>query len=184
MPGRSINLSGTSEPSHTTQRITILGVGNILLTDEGVGVRVVEHLNRYYLFGDNVRLVDGGVLGVGLMGVVSDCDVLIVVDAVQNQNPPGTLYRLEGEQVPRRVLAKQSMHQLDLPEVLALCEAIDVFPQVVVLGVEPQDISTMDVILTPAIAAKLEPLAGMVLAELDRLQAAYRLKAAPSGMSV
>ena len=168
------NLNGSSEQENRARRVTILGVGNILLSDEGVGVRVVEHLDRHYAFDDNVQLVDGGVLGVGLMGVVADCDVLIVVDAVQNQGEPGTLYRLEGDQVPRRVLAKQSMHQLDLPEVLALCEAIDAFPQVIVLGVEPQDITTMDLDLTPAVAARVEDLAGMVLAELDRLKTGHR----------
>jgi hydrogenase maturation protease len=157
-------------------RITVLGVGNILLKDEGVGVRVVEHLDRHYEFDDPVQLVDGGVLGVGLMGVVSDSDVLIVVDAVQNRSRPGTLHRLAGDQVPRRVLAKQSMHQLDLPEVLALCAAIDRNPQVVVLGVEPEDISTMDLELTPTVAARLEELAGMVLTELDRLGAVYKRK--------
>ena len=157
-------------------RITVLGVGNILLKDEGVGVRVVEYLDRHYEFGENVQLVDGGVLGVGLVGVVSDSDVLIVVDAVQNRSRPGTLHRLAGDQVPRRVLAKQSMHQLDLPEVLALCAAIDKNPQVVVLGIEPEDIATMDLELTLTVAARLQELAGMVLSELDRLGASYNRK--------
>ena len=155
-------------------KITVLGVGNILLSDEGVGVRVIEHLCRNYAFPDHVWLVDGGVLGARLMGVVQESDILIVVDAVCNQGAPGTLYRLEGDQVPRRVLAKQSMHQLDLPEVLALCEAIDITPRVVVLGIEPEDITTMSLDLTPTIAARLEPLAGMVLAELEAMGADCR----------
>jgi hydrogenase maturation protease len=157
-------------------QITILGVGNILLSDEGVGVRVVEYLDRRYDFGENVQVVDGGVLGVRLMGVIGNTDFLIVVDAVANRGAPGTLYRLADAQVPRRVLAKQSMHQLDLPEVLALCAAIDKNPRVVVLGVEPQDITTMDVALTPAIAAKVPELAAMVLAELDALGVSYTSK--------
>jgi hydrogenase maturation protease len=157
-------------------QITILGVGNILLSDEGVGVRVVEYLDRRYDFGDSVQVVDGGVLGVRLMGVIGNTDFLIVVDAVSNRGAPGTLYRLADDQVPRRVLAKQSMHQLDLPEVLALCAAIDKNPQVVVLGVEPQDITTMNVELTPAIAAKVSELAAMVLAELDALGVSYSSK--------
>jgi hydrogenase maturation protease len=160
-------------------QVTILGVGNILLSDEGVGVRVVERLDQYYEFPDNVQILDGGVLGVRLMGVIGNTDILIVVDAVKNQQPPGTLYRLADEKVPRRVLAKQSMHQLDLPEVLALCEAIDKNPHTVVVGVEPQDISTMDVQLTPTIAARVDDLVGMVLTELDRLGIAYTDKALP-----
>ena len=154
-------------------QVTILGVGNILLSDEGVGVRVVEYLDQRYDFGENVQVVDGGVLGVRLMGVIGNTDFLLVVDAVSNRGAPGTLYRLADDQVPRRVLAKQSMHQLDMPEVLALCAAIDKNPRVVVLGVEPQDIRTMDVELTPAIAAKVPELAAMVLAELDALGVSY-----------
>ena len=157
-------------------QITILGVGNILLSDEGVGVRVVEYLAQRYEFGDNVQMVDGGVLGVRLMGVIGNTDYLIVVDAVSNRGAPGTLYRLADDQVPRRVLAKQSMHQLDLPEVLALCSTIDKNPQVVVVGIEPQDITTMGIELTPAIAAKVPELAAMVLSELDALGAAYSPK--------
>ena len=159
-----------------TSQITILGVGNILLTDEGVGVRVVERLHGQYTFPDNVQVIDGGVLGLRLMGVIGNTDVLIIVDAVKNKQPPGTLYRLADEQVPRRVLAKQSMHQMDLPEVLALCSAIDKNPQTVVIGVEPEDITTMDVALTPAIAAKVDDLVAMVLAELDRLGIKYAVK--------
>jgi hydrogenase maturation protease len=164
-----------SDPEKSLQ-VTILGVGNILLSDEGVGVRVVEYLDRRYDFDRNVQVVDGGVLGVRLMGVIGNTDFLIVVDAVANRGAPGTLYRLADDQVPRRVLAKQSMHQLDLPEVLALCAAIDKNPRVVVLGVEPQDITTMGVELTPAIAARVSDLAAMVLAELDALGVTYTMK--------
>jgi hydrogenase maturation protease len=154
-------------------RITVLGVGNILLSDEGVGVRVVEYLSEHYDFEDNLNLVDGGVLGVRLMGVVADTDILIVVDAVCNQGVPGTLYRMEGDQVPRRVLAKQSMHDLDLPEVLALCAAIDHSPTTIVVGIEPGDMTTLSVELTPTIAGKMDELCAMVLAELDRLGCDY-----------
>lgn len=159
-----------------TPQITVLGVGNILLSDEGVGVRVVEQLDRRYQFPDNVQILDGGVLGVRLMGVIGSTDILIVVDAVKNQQPPGTLYRLADEEVPRRVLAKQSMHQLDLPEVLALCSAIDRNPHTVVVGVEPEDITSMKVELTPTIADRVDDLVGMVLTELDRLGIAYTPK--------
>ena len=168
MPSEDANITLEDQP-----RITILGVGNILLSDEGVGVRVVERLNGAYTFPDNVQVLDGGVLGMRLMGVIGNTDILIVVDAVKNSKAPGTLYRLADEQIPRRVLAKQSMHQIDLPEVLALCATIDKNPRTVVVGIEPEDISTMAVELTPAIAARVEDLVAMVLAELDRLGVAY-----------
>jgi hydrogenase maturation protease len=156
--------------------ITVLGLGNILLRDEGLGVRVVERLSERYEFDENVELLDGGVLGMRLIGIVSACDVLIVTDAICNGGQPGTLYRLEGDQVPRRVLAKHSLHQLDFPEVLALCETIDHRPETIILGMEPEDMSTMDVALTPTVAERLDRLGAMVLTELDRLGAGYRPK--------
>ncbi|OQY47417.1 MAG: hydrogenase expression/formation protein, partial [Desulfobacteraceae bacterium 4572_87] len=86
------------------KQITVLGVGNILFTDEGVGVRVLERLNEQYDFPSNVAMVDGGVLGMNLLGTISEADHLIVIDAVRNGQEPGTLYRLEGEEIPQRVL--------------------------------------------------------------------------------
>lgn len=163
-------------PETEKLQITILGVGNILLSDEGVGVRVVERLNDRYVFPDNVQLVDGGVLGVRLMGVIGNTDVLIVVDAVKHQQAPGTLVRLTDDQVPRRVPAKQSMHQMDLAEVLALCSAIDQNPCTIVVGIEPEDMTTVDIHLTPTIAAKVDDLVAMVLAELEQLGVEYTLQ--------
>jgi hydrogenase maturation protease len=159
--------------AHKSLRITILGVGNILLCDEGVGVRVVERLSRQYRFPDNVQVLDGGVLGIRLMGIIGSTDVLIVVDAVKNRQPPGTLYRMAGDEIPRRVLTKQSMHQMDLAEVLALCAAIDINPSTIVVGIEPEDITTLGVELTPTIAALVDELVAMVLVELDKLAVEY-----------
>jgi hydrogenase maturation protease len=156
-----------------TEQITILGVGNYLFSDEGVGIRVIEKLEQEYQFPEHVAAVDGGVLGVHLMGIIAAADHLIVVDAVRNNGLPGSLYRLAGEEIPSRILAKNSLHQVDLLEALTLVKVIDRSPQTVILGVEPADIETMGLTLTPAVAARLDDLIAMVLAELDRLKVAY-----------
>lgn len=155
------------------KQITILGVGNYLFTDEGVGIRVIEKLEQDYEFPDHVIPVDGGVLGVHLMGIISAADHLIVVDAVRNNGAPGSLYRLAGDAIPSRILAKNSLHQVDLLEALTLVKAIDRSPETVILGVEPQDIDTMSLNLTDTVAAKMNDLIAMVLAELDRLDVHY-----------
>ncbi len=74
--------------------IMILGVGCILFSDEGFGVRVIETIQERYEFPDNVLVVDGGVLGINLLGVISKPDHLIVVDAIRNKGKPGDMYRL------------------------------------------------------------------------------------------
>jgi hydrogenase maturation protease len=151
----------------------ILGVGCILFSDEGFGVRVIEKLQEAYEFPKNVSVVDGGVLGVNLLGVISQADHLIVVDAIRKQGSPGDTYRLYGSQIPARIRAKNSIHQVDFLEALTLCQALDKVPDTVIVGVEPQDIDTLGLELTPAIQSKVEPMIQMVLAELDRLQVPY-----------
>jgi len=157
-----------------TPEVMVLGIGCTLYSDEGFGVRVIERMQERYEFPDHVLLVDGGVLGVNLLGVISQPKHLIVVDAVRNQGSPGDLYRIEGSAVPARIRAKNSLHQVDFLEALTLCEALDHVPQTVIIGIEPEDIETLCVDLTPTAAARMEEVIAMVLAELDRLGVPYR----------
>jgi len=157
-----------------TKQVMILGVGCILYSDEGFGVRVIEEMEKRYEFSENVSVVDGGVLGVNLLGVISQPDHLIVVDAIFNKGNPGDLYRLEGEQIPLRIRAKNSLHQVDLLEALTLCQALDKVPETIILGIEPEDIETLSVELTPTTKAKVDKIIDLVLTELDRLGGSYQ----------
>jgi len=154
----------------------VLGVGNLLFTDEGVGIHAIQTLLEQYEFSQNVSIEDGGVLGINLLGIISEADDLIVVDAIKNGGAPGTLYRLEGDDIPKRILAKNSLHQVDLLEALTLCQALDKVPETVIVGVEPEDIETVGLELTPPVQEKMGDLIAMVLRELDRLGAGYHEK--------
>jgi hydrogenase maturation protease len=156
--------------------VMVLGVGCTLFSDEGFGVRVVEKMQQEYDFPDNVLLVDGGVLGINLLGVISKPKYLIVVDAIRNRGKPGDLHRLAGDQIPERIRAKNSLHQVDLLEALTLCHALDHVPETVIVGIEPEDIETLCVDLTPTTQARMDDVIAMVLAELDRLGATYTKK--------
>jgi len=158
------------------KHIMVLGVGNLLFTDEGVGIHTVQTLLEQYEFSENVSIEDGGVLGINLLGIISEADDLIVVDAIRNGGAPGTLYRLEGDDIPKRILAKNSLHQVDLLEALTLCQALDKVPETVIVGVEPEDIETLSLELTPPVQDKMGDLIAMVLRELDRLDAGYHEK--------
>ena len=157
-----------------TRQVMILGVGCILYSDEGFGVRVIEEILQRYQFPDNVSVVDGGVLGVNLLGVISQADDLIVVDAVRNKGKPGQMYRLAGKQIPERIRAKNSLHQVDFLEALTLCQALDKVPITVIVGIEPEDIDTLSIELTPTTRVKVDAAIEMVLAELDRLGVSYK----------
>lgn len=154
--------------------IMVLGIGCTLYCDEGFGVQVVERMQARYEFPENVLLVDGGVLGVNLLGVISQPKHLIVVDAIRNQGKPGDLYRIEGDAIPHRIRAKNSLHQVDFLEALTLCQALDHVPETVIIGIEPEDIETLCLDLTPTTEARMEEVIAMVLAELENLGATCR----------
>lgn len=100
-------------------RIVVLGLGNILLRDEGVGVRVVEALAARYVLPAMVEVVDGGTTGMELLDTLAGCDHLLVCDAVQTGAPPGSVVKLADAEVPALFQARFSPHQLGLAEVLA-----------------------------------------------------------------
>jgi len=164
---------------NTQPHIMILGVGNLLCRDEGVGIRVVEALQERYSFPDHVTVKDGGTLGIHLLGTISHVDYLIVLDVIRNGGRPGTLYRIAGKEIPKRIYAKNSLHDVDLLEALTLCQALDNVPETVILGVEPVDIESLSIELTPLIQGKVDSLIDKVLEELESL--GIRLKRRAKG---
>jgi hydrogenase maturation protease len=146
----------------------VLGLGNILLGDEGVGVRAVERLLSLYDFPPGTRVLDGGTLGLDLLPYVEDTDRLLLIDAVQAGLEPGSLVRLEGEKVPAFLAVKVSPHQMGLPDLLAAARLQDRYPEKVVLwGVQPGEMRT-SLDLSPPVAARMDALLDRVLAELHR----------------
>ncbi|MHC1742099.1 MAG: HyaD/HybD family hydrogenase maturation endopeptidase [Syntrophobacteraceae bacterium] len=150
------------------KRILVLGVGNILLHDEGVGVRVIERLQADYDFSENVELMDGGTLGVRLLDPIVQADYVIVVDAVRNGEPPGTLYHLDVDFLAKRVAFKNSLHQADMVETLAYAEMLGKRPDAVIVGVEPEDISPWGLELTETVADRVPDMCQRVLDEIQK----------------
>ena len=149
------------------KKTLVLGLGNILLSDEGVGVRVVERLQECYGLPPEVQILDGGTLGLDLLPYVENSDRLLVVDALEVGAEPGTLARLEGDEVPAYFAPKISVHQMGLVDLLAAARLAGyALEKLVLWGAQP---GKMDVglELSPAVAAQVEPLVEKVLAELN-----------------
>jgi hydrogenase maturation protease len=158
------------------QKILVLGIGNLLLRDEGVGIHVIQQLTDRYRFSANVELVDGGTLGTRLLGVLSDCETLLVVDAVKNGGAPGTLYRLEGTDCTLKTPVKNSMHEASFLETLLQCQLLGYEFKTVILGVEPEDISPWSEELTPTVQQKLPELIQAVREEIHQAGGRVTLK--------
>ncbi len=148
------------------KRILVLGVGNILFTDEGIGVRCVEELQNRFTCSSNVTLMDGGTLGTKLMGPIMESDYLIVIDAVLCDDAPGSIYRLMGDDLRKSLAFRNSMHQTDLVDTLGMCELVGNRPEAVVLGMEPLDYQSMALELSPAAQNSMPAMIEAVRAEI------------------
>jgi hydrogenase maturation protease len=172
-----------TEPKHDNgdraPEIMIMGVGCTLYMDEGFGVRVIEKIKKWYTFPDNITVVDGGVLGVNLLGVMSQADHLIVVDIIRNQGRPGEVYRIDQEDIPKRIRAKNSLHQVDFLEAMTLLQALDRVPRTVIFGIEPENMETLEVGLTATAEKQVDKVIGLVLDEVMQLGFSYNKRTTP-----
>lgn len=140
------------------KKALVLGIGNLLLRDEGLGVRAVEFFKREYGFGPEVACLDGGTSGLGLLTYIRDYTHIIIVDAVRAEGAPGTVISIPGEKLDSLPsLKSSSAHQIGVKDLLAIARFQGLNPELSVIGIIPRDIST-GMELTPE-AEKAVPLA-------------------------
>jgi len=152
------------------EQITVLGVGNILMQDEGFGVRVVEQLQQHYSFPENVQVLDGGTLGMELLRFLVGTDRLILVDAVNGGLPPGSLYQFNHDEVKAYFKEKVSMHELGIQDVLAVLELLEKpAKEIKILGVQPLTVD-IGLELTPLVNAVVEEVVQKLLSVLKEWQ--------------
>ncbi len=144
----------------------MLGIGNVLMNDDAAGVRVVQALAREFVFPDDVTLLDGGTLGLDLLPYLEGVARLLVVDAVETGEAPGTLVRLTGDDIPLTLATKVSPHQMGLKDLLLVADLQGYAPEEMVLwGVQPGSIE-MDLEMSAEVAAAVVLLQEKVMAEL------------------
>jgi hydrogenase maturation protease len=153
--------------------ILVLGIGNLLNRDEGIGVRLLEILAERIAARDQLTFVDGGVMGLELLPYVEGCERLLVLDAVDAKAQPGTVIELCDEQVLRFASITVSVHEITFHDVLALAQIRGKTPpELRVVGVQPGD-TTLGTELSADVTAALEP----ALAAATRVLAEWGLAA-------
>ncbi len=163
----------TGENLTVTERVLVLGLGNILLRDEGIGVHIARQLQKQELPG-NIEVIDGGTAGMDMLLSQKDLDKLVVVDATRAGKKPGTIYkaRLKAGEIDKltRLFSqgedlKISSHQFGLIDALAAAEKLNCAPrEIVIIGVEPKEIN-YGLELTEQVRQKIPKIVKMVLEE-------------------
>ena len=131
------NETSTFRPAR--KKTLIAGLGNILLGDEGVGVKVIEEIEKRYNLPAYLSLLDGGTAGYALIDYIKGYERLIIIDAVKGGKKPGTIYRLNADDIQQRRDLKLSGHQISLPDVLCLAGKLDKLPEILLIGIEPKN---------------------------------------------
>ncbi|MBI3398122.1 MAG: HyaD/HybD family hydrogenase maturation endopeptidase [Deltaproteobacteria bacterium] len=125
------------------EKIAILGLGNILLQDEGVGVHAIEALRKGFAFPKNVQLIDGGTMGIDLFSFIEGMDKILIIDAVNIKKEPGTIVTIEDKEIPSFPSAKLSVHQIAFPDVLSALKLQGRTPaKMALVGIQPESIET------------------------------------------
>lgn len=160
-----MSLHTTPSPAHTL----VLGIGNLLLTDEGAGIHVLRHLIEHYPGLPGVEYLDGGTLSFTLAAAIEDADHLIVIDAAQLHAPPGTVRCFEGEIMDRQLgNAKLSVHEVGLVDLMDIVRLADRLPQRrALVGIQPATIAEWGEHPSPAVAAAVPQAAAEVVRLID-----------------
>ncbi|MGB5810682.1 MAG: HyaD/HybD family hydrogenase maturation endopeptidase [Polyangiales bacterium] len=146
--------------------VLVLGLGNVVCEDDGAGIAAVHKLRRDYELPEGVVALDGGTLGLSLLPLVDSADQLILVDAIRSEGPPGTLVRIEGEEIAPAVYERLSPHQIGVADLLAGASLLGRYPsRVVLLGVVPKSVE-LGLGRTPAVEASIPALVDSVVKEL------------------
>jgi len=155
------------DSSEEVNRVLILGLGNLLLGDEGIGVRVAEELKGLEL-PNGVAVVEGGTGGLGLIGLMEEYQKVIIVDAADMGHPPGRVVRFTPlEAQLKTVETPLSLHQIGLGEVLALAKALEVAPaEWVIIGIQPRRVE-MGAGLSSEVEGAIPQIIRIILDELD-----------------
>lgn len=162
----------SATPPAARAPVLVLGLGNVLLRDEGIGVHVIRALEHSPGARTDVELWDGGTAGFALLDVLAARRRVIVVDAVDTGAAPGTIVRLTAADLAARPAVQVSLHELGLADTLLAARRLGIAPtELVIIGIQPEAL-TWGLELSPTLARRVPELIRRVLAELD---------AAPSG---
>jgi hydrogenase maturation protease len=145
------------------RKITILGIGNTLFTDEGVGIHLLPILEEKFKNDEDIVIIEGLTDGMKLLGPVEDAENLIIIDAINAGKDPGTIISLKGDEIPAYFGVKMSIHQMGFQEVLLAAKLRERYPKrIAMFGLQPSSLE-LGLELTETISEKLQELAAAVI---------------------
>jgi len=149
-------------------KTAIIGIGNILFMDEGIGVYASKFLEQNYRFGDNVEIIDGGTLGFKLMNYYQTYDKVVILDTVSIEDEPGSIYNLPSDVLLGLGEYRKTAHEVEVVEMLEICSMLESIAKVNIVGIVPEDIESVGIGLTKRMKESFDSFIKTTLDELQK----------------
>ncbi|KAB7884338.1 HyaD/HybD family hydrogenase maturation endopeptidase [Poseidonibacter ostreae] len=147
----------------------IIGVGNMLFKDEGVGIYASEFLKQNYSFEGDIEIIDGGTLGFKLMTYFQEYENVIILDTVSIEDKPGEIYRLPSEVLLGLGSYRKTAHEVEIVEMLEIVSALNSHANITILGIVPEDIMSVGIGLTKIMEDRFEEFIAHAVKEIESL---------------
>jgi hydrogenase maturation protease len=158
-------------------KIAVVGIGNILFTDEGVGVYAGKFLEENYDFEPAVDIVDGGTLGFKLMSYYQTYDKVVILDTISIEDAPGTVYNVPAHELMELGTYRNTAHEVEVVEMLEICSLLEQIAEVNVIGIVPEDIESVGIGMSQSMHRHFPIFVKAALQELERAGIVVKPKA-------
>jgi hydrogenase maturation protease len=158
-------------------KVAVVGIGNILFTDEGVGVYAGKFLEENYDFDPAVDIVDGGTLGFKLMSYYQTYDKVVILDTISIEDSPGTVYNVPAHELMALGTYRNTAHEVEVVEMLEICSLLEKIAEVNVIGIVPEDIESVGIGMSRSMHRHFPIFVKAALQELERAGIVVKPKA-------
>jgi hydrogenase maturation protease len=151
-------------------KIAVVGAGNVMFKDEGIGIYAQKYLELNYEFSKDITIVDGGVLGFKLMTYYQDFDEVIILDTItMKDEKPGVTYNIPAEKLLGLGSYKQNAHEVEIVEMLEICSLLDKMANVKIIGIVPENIIDVEYNISQSLRDNFENFINEAIKELEKL---------------
>lgn len=160
---------GTLPGARSTEfdnEVLVLGVGNVMLGDEGLGVHIARHLLDTYIFPPGIEIIDGGTGGLALLPFIRSARRVIVVDAIETGAEPGSIFMFDAGEIEEIEKTRISLHDMGIMDVLNTAGILGDQPEATIIGVQPEKMDDFGAGMSEAVCASMTRVVELVLEQL------------------
>lgn len=148
----------------------VIGIGNLLFCDDGIGIIAIEYLKKNFEFNPELELLDGGTLGFNLAEYFLDYDNVLIIDTISANDKAGEIYKIPSAELLGGSSYKNTAHEVEVIQMLEACELYDKKAEVTILGIVPQDITSVQIGLSDVLENKFDILIQSIIKEIEKLE--------------